>query len=268
MNLTAGKLLQGDLARHLREVGWLTFTEIEVPGTNCEPGSWHGRVDVVAVRPRSYARKDLRAYEVKVNRSDFLNDVGTEKWRRYHAVFHRVFFAVPAGLIKKTEVPAEAGLIVRGDKGWAVVKTAMGHQPPNLSVDSVLALLFRGYEQDREIRNLRERLFYRDGVIESAAAFGHGIRQKLSQKEREIEPALRNLRAAVENLAGTSLEETWGVEELTRRLSVVFETLTSFDEDRKALETIAGYLRYLGGRYTSERGKTREQVLDLDLGSK
>ena len=43
-----GTELQLDLASHLRSVGWLTFTEIEIPGTEADSYA-SGRVDVVVV---------------------------------------------------------------------------------------------------------------------------------------------------------------------------------------------------------------------------
>lgn len=258
-----GDILKGDLARHLRECGWLAFTEIEIPGTRDDPGSWHGRVDVVAVFPHRYARRDLRAYEVKVTRADFLRDVGTEKWRRYREVFQRVFFAVPAGLISKAEVPAEAGLITRGDNGWSVAKAAQSHVPPKLCVDSVLALLFRGYEQDRQLRNLRDRLIYKDGVVVDAVNFGLMTRRKLSQKKSELEPALRVLKDVMERALGETLDSGWDVEQMTERLSRVFETLAAFDEHRKAMNVIATYLRLLGSQYASadDQDEARQGLL-------
>jgi len=51
---TNGRELAEDLASYLRQSGFLTFTEIQLPGTD-----W-GRADVVAVRPHHYAKKDIR----------------------------------------------------------------------------------------------------------------------------------------------------------------------------------------------------------------
>jgi hypothetical protein len=145
-------LLIKSLADFLHRTGWLAFTEIEIRGTG-------GRVDVAAVKPHYYARKDLRAYEVKATRSDFLSDAGQNKWKRYLSVFHRVYFAAPQGLIKSGEVPEGAGLIVFSGKGsWQVLKAARGHIPKELDADAVLSLLFRGYYENREMRRLTARI--------------------------------------------------------------------------------------------------------------
>ena len=262
--LLPGELLKGDLARHLRESGWLTFTEIEIPGTYDEPNFYNGRVDVVAVKPCSYARKDLRAYEIKVSKSDFLSDVNTGKWKRYLNVFHRVYFAAPSGLIKKTEVPEEAGLIVRGDKGWSVVKTARAHNPPNLSVDSILALLSRGYEQDREIRNLRERMLYTGGVITDARSFGFKTREILARKKTELEPALQALKEVIEKEFGMPLNQRWDVERITEELSGMFDLLTRLRQDGEVMRVIADYLASLKDGYWSgeKRDEKKQRVID------
>lgn len=170
-----------DLANHLRKSGWLAYTEIEIRGTG-------GRVDVAAIKPRHYARKDFRAYEVKESRADFRADEGTNKWRRYLQVFHRVYFATPAGLITKDEVPKDAGLIVKGKNGWSVVKAAIGNKPPNLNVDSVLALLFREQENKTEMRRLEDRIVAESNVPlqKKAKNIGYEIRRRLA-RERDSE---------------------------------------------------------------------------------
>lgn len=85
--------------------------------------------DVITIKP-SYTRFCLHIYEVKVSRGDLRKDLRLEKWRGYLPHCHRLYFAVPAGLAKKDEIPAEAGLIVRGAKGWRVQKAA-----PNRRID-------------------------------------------------------------------------------------------------------------------------------------
>lgn len=79
--------------------------------------------DVVDVRP-SYTRFCIAIYEIKVSRADFLSDIRSDKWRGYLNHCHRFYFAVPSGLVKKSEIPDEAGLMVRGPRGWTAVVAA------------------------------------------------------------------------------------------------------------------------------------------------
>lgn len=259
----AGTVLQGDLARHLQGCGFLTFTEIEIPGTQGD--GLPGRVDVVAIKPHQYARRDLRAYECKTSRQDFMRDVGAEKWRRYQDVFPRVYFAVPSGLVTKAEVPDDAGLIVRGDKGWSTIRAARPNTPPKLSANSVLALLFRGYEQHLEIRNLRDRLIYSDqGVIQDARAFGWDVSRRLRQKGHELDSILRELKDAVEALTGKPMTGLSG-EQLTRRLQTALAIVEEAEKHGEALRHIGGYLQSLTSSYSSaeRRAEGRQKVMEL-----
>lgn len=141
--------LQEDLAEFLRESGVLTFTEIQIPGMN---GS---RADVIAMTPHRYSTKDIRLYEVKLTRGVWLAD---KKFQKYLECCNRMYIACPQGVIKKDELPAEIGLITRSDKGWRVAKSPrLNINPSKLDVDFVLSLLYRGYEETRFQRDLRER---------------------------------------------------------------------------------------------------------------
>lgn len=65
------------------------------------------KIDALSIKP-SWASPCITAYEVKVSRSDFLND---EKWPAYREVSHRFYWACPAGLIRPDEVAVDCGLI-------------------------------------------------------------------------------------------------------------------------------------------------------------
>jgi hypothetical protein len=98
------------------------------------------RADVIEVKP-SYTRFCVSIYEVKVSRSDFQSDIRSGKWKGYLDHCHRFYFAVPAGMVKKEEIPEEAGLIVRGGNGWTTLKPA---KPRNIEIPymTLLSILF------------------------------------------------------------------------------------------------------------------------------
>lgn len=56
-------------------------------------------------------QKRIKGYEFKTNRNDFLNEIKTEKWKKYTEHCHTFCFVCPVGLIKKEEVPKKVGLI-------------------------------------------------------------------------------------------------------------------------------------------------------------
>ncbi|QIB26083.1 MmcB family DNA repair protein [Caloranaerobacter azorensis] len=170
--------LQLDLAKHLREVGYLTYTEIEIKGGR------GGRADVIAIKP-SYANKDCRIYEVKNNRSTFNND---SKYEKYFDVCHRMYIACPSGMIKKDELPPKIGLIVRNENGWHVVKAARRNNPKDFNIDFVLSLLYRGYEETLVQRRLRDKIIAEENfsLKKQAYKIGYEIARRLD-KDRETE---------------------------------------------------------------------------------
>ena len=53
----------------------------------------------------------IKGYEFKINRSDFLNEIKIEKWKRYLKYCHTFSFVCPKGLINKNEIPQKIGLL-------------------------------------------------------------------------------------------------------------------------------------------------------------
>lgn len=104
-----------DLADYCRSQGKIVFRD-----QNIGPAGMP-RPDVLTIN-KSYNRWNPTVFEIKVSRADFLSDVKSGKWAKYFDAASRVSFAVPAGLVKKTEIPEKAGLIVRHDKVWRYAK--------------------------------------------------------------------------------------------------------------------------------------------------
>lgn len=98
------------------------------------------KADVVRVRP-SYTRFCVDIFEVKVKRADFLKEIRTAKWKGYLDHCHRFYFASLSGVIDKEEVPDECGLIVRGQRGWKIIKLAK-KRDPEIPAETLLSLLF------------------------------------------------------------------------------------------------------------------------------
>ncbi len=77
---------------------------------HCKVGPSYGNGQLILdawVMPFSWT-KPIKAYEIKVNKSDFRRD---HKWRSYLFYCNLFYFVVPWGLIEKQEVPEPAGLI-------------------------------------------------------------------------------------------------------------------------------------------------------------
>jgi hypothetical protein len=99
--ITASDIVRRLADRHTKDVF--------VP--ECKDGpTWagkHSRLDAWAMK-RSWSTPCVWGYEVKVSRSDFLQD---EKWPSYLTCCNQFYFVCPDGLIKPTEIPGNIGLI-------------------------------------------------------------------------------------------------------------------------------------------------------------
>lgn len=108
--------LADDLAEHLRgNSDRVVWTDMQL-GPSGSP-----RPDVYTI-PKTYSAFKPLAYECKISVADFRRDITSGKWQNYLKFASGVIFAVPAGLIKKEDVPAGCGLIVRHDEIWRTVK--------------------------------------------------------------------------------------------------------------------------------------------------
>lgn len=174
------------------------------------------RADLVKVKP-SYTRFCVSIYEVKVSRADFLSDINSGKWRGYLSYCHRLYFATPVGLVRKEEIPEEAGWIVRGEHGWKVMKAAPAREV-EIPKETLLSLLFakqriRHAKQHRDLIGdryyyCREQM-YRDELYKALGKeIGDALRNKDEYriKKRAYEYELRQIDEAIKEGLG---EECW-----------------------------------------------------------
>jgi len=114
---------------------------------------------------KSYNRPQFTVYEVKVQRSDFLQDIKKGKYKKYFPVSERVYFVVPKGLVKKEEVPEDCGLMVYNEdrKSFTVVKA------PKLRKDRIeldhydyLSIVFSLDDKRKSIRDKRNRILAKE----------------------------------------------------------------------------------------------------------
>jgi len=115
------------------------------------------RADVITIKP-SYTRFCISIFEVKVSRSDFLSDIRSEKWRSYLPHCHRFYFATVGDIVKKTDIPDEAGWIHKGDNGWSFRKgiKARENEIPLQTLQSILFMRQRMTVRDRQIAMMEE----------------------------------------------------------------------------------------------------------------
>lgn len=194
--------LARDLAAYLRGASdRLVWTDMQL-GPAGSP-----RPDVYTV-PCSFARFQPVAYECKISVADFRRDVTAGKWTSYLRFAAGVIFAAPAGLLKKEDIPAGCGLIVRGPDGWRSLKGPTLKNMENLPRDAWIKLIIDGMarladQNHEQLRaglcnewTLEKKLRARLGDIVADA-----VRDRL-HAERRLKTAterLENLAAEAEN---------------------------------------------------------------------
>lgn len=203
--MRADEVLVALARRHQRD---LFITEVKT-GPSHVPAGVLLRLDAVAIA-RSWAHPTITAYEVKVDRHDYLAD---SKWDGYLPYCHRFYFAVPKGLVRPEEVPDPAGLVWVDPttKATRAVKAAV-HRPVELPAPLLYYLLIVRTENDRHPFFSERRALLEAWVQDRAEReqLGRQVRSKLL---RELE-ALRRRAEAAEQEA-----------ELARRYALAFEQI-------------------------------------------
>jgi hypothetical protein len=85
----------------------------------------YARVDLMSLKPHSFCDTgDLTVYEIKISRSDFLNEIKQQKYLRAMKSCNRFYYLCPPYLILPTELPQNAGLCFYDNGEIKVIKRA------------------------------------------------------------------------------------------------------------------------------------------------
>ena len=200
-----GRELAESIARFLQGGKWMTWTNQPLGSVLWDHSSI---VDVLAIF-KSYSNQCVRIYEVKINRSDFLQDVNAGKYLKYMEYCNQFYFAVPARLIKKEELPGGCGLITNGPKGWQSVKAAP-RRDFTLSRDMMMALLLKGYQNhfDEYRRLEKERFQDYPGLLAVTYSFGVKVSRDIVESRQYVEQA-EELRKQINEVSGQDFPDIW-----------------------------------------------------------
>lgn len=113
------------VAHHLTSRGRLVFTELAIH-TDQEDGWAPCKPDVFSLT-RSLRPDHLmpQVHEVKVQRSDLLGELRSNKTARYHELAAQLFFVIREGIAEPDEIPADYGVVVwRKQAGYTVARPA------------------------------------------------------------------------------------------------------------------------------------------------
>lgn len=191
--------LAHDLAEHLRRnTARICWEDMQLgPAGTCRP-------DVYALA-HSYSKFCPVVYEVKVSVSDFRADVTAGKYTKYFKYAGGVVFAVPEGLIKKSDIPDGCGLMIRKESGWHTLKGPTMRQLDNLPRDAWMKLLMDGMTRQVERTQLKSRVINTHFVdqklmkkhgneIAELVCRAHRSRERVEQEIKNHEERLKNVR--------------------------------------------------------------------------
>jgi len=175
--------------------------------------------DVMMFR-KSYTRPDLSIYDIKVTRQDFLSDINKGKYRKYFRICNRFYFAVPFGLVKKSEVPEGVGLYVcNPETGSWSTQVAAKRWEGKLDRIEWMSVLFSLRENQARLRSLEERLIMSKNVeLEDIARNLPSKFRDIIYKHRTAVEELENRRKELSELLGTKNESWYEIEDKIRTL--------------------------------------------------
>jgi len=181
-NVTAGQIIDSLRNFHMpdgyaRE--WAFFAELRV-GTGYAMhkhrtgslASVEQRIDAWAINLYPSKKRERVAYEIKVSRSDFKREIERpEKRQAALLLSNRYYFAAPSGLISRTELPEECGLVEVLEDGRRIFVVQAPYReidPPPISLLASIAR--RGANAESDNQKLRKEL---SGLYQSGRVSGY-----------------------------------------------------------------------------------------------
>lgn len=161
------------------------------------------RLDAVAFK-KSWQNPCITAYEVKVDRQDFLRD---DKWPGYRQYCHYLYFACPVGLIEPGELPDDVGLIwYNPEKDCIHTKRKAVFRDIEIPVDMLYYLVVSRLKSDKHpfFSSQREFLMAWLEDREERKYLGHRVRSKMVDEIEKLTRELRSFKGKVAELEGDS----------------------------------------------------------------
>jgi len=154
----------------------------DIFATQVEIKSAGGRImDAVAIK-KSWSPRTVIGYEIKTSRQDFLKD---EKYPVYMENCNIFYFVAPNNIIKKDEIPAEAGLMVYNPethKLRAVKKAPYRNIPIN--ADVLLHIMFWKFDKYMGYRT-RAEILADYNASKDLKSLGQEVARKIGDLELE-----------------------------------------------------------------------------------
>lgn len=155
--------------------------------TECKMGSAGSRILDGWAMKKTWSPKTTIGYEIKVSRSDFLQD---NKWQSYMGACHQFYFVCPWGLINKNELPAEVGLMCASKNGTRLYTKRKAVYKKDADVEELLMYILMsrskivsstfGYKQYEVNKKKYWELWLKEKQLDSQ--FGKMVSRKISER--------------------------------------------------------------------------------------
>ncbi len=204
---------------------------------------------------RSYTSPCITGYEIKISRSDFQRD---NKYHLYLQYCNEFYFVVPAGLLKKEEIPDNMGLIYYyPETGKLLKKKKSLYRQIEEPVGVYKYIIYSRLEQDRT-PFYEERADYAKAYIEDKAekqaigrTFGSKMAKELAEaycrlavlKEKEDRLGLLDSLIKVMNKNGIYC---WSQESYVEKLDEVLKIGAVPDEIKNLKRELTAALNIIG----------------------
>lgn len=153
--------------------------------------------DAVAIF-KSWSHMQIRGYEIKVSRSDFLRDA---KYSRYLPYFHEFYFVVPKGMVQRQEVEENIGLMwYNPETGNITTKKRAVWR--DIEVDPLMLLYIIMYriDSDRAPFMLHKDEAFRAWLEgkETTKQLSYRVKSKLIEENVELQKRVEHLQETAE----------------------------------------------------------------------
>jgi hypothetical protein len=207
-------LKASDIIAALKSRHDLLYTEVPMHGRNTK------RLDAWALVP-SWTNPGYIGYEVKVSRSDFVQD---NKWMAYLPCCSQFYFVCPYGVIKPEEVGEHAGLMYINKTGGLRVKKKAPYR--EIAVDAVHNVMKSMLMREAHTKNNKSNAEYWDEWLKKKNDWnllGRSVSRKMNERvNKRIHAAesenirLQDIRTTLEELGFKGVPYAYEVERRLR----------------------------------------------------
>ena len=224
----------------------------------CKNGSTHYanhlRFDAWVMK-KSWVNECAIGYEIKVHRSDFLQDV---KWQGYLTYCNEFYFVAPPGIIQPEELPPGIGLLVASTNGVKLMtKRKAVFRQVDIPKSIYQYILMARVHVKREEPVVSKREYFEQWMKQSQidAQFGrqvsHRIRELVNAKILQVEDRLQKAEKQIAS-----------VENCQKILADHGFSLSDFDPERWYIEGVKKRLRRLSAGIPEGLGDYLERTME------